>query len=331
MEAVSWPDAGVAAWTKEHATLRSVDLDHDPEMRDRYGVSAIPTLVVIGARGEELARSTGFLSGPDLLEFLEQSRTGVSRLSQLEAKLAGSDASAAPAVHMDILREAVRTRNWTRAALAWDSAWSARDCLDADDRVGMIGCARRIGPDAGEASAAVERSRRALGDPTPAPGADADTGVTWAELSLALDRADEVATWYSADPGEASRRAVLAGDYDAAWSAFVRTRRADDLIRLFTGDDPARYAQRSLADDAVSGPGVWAFNRTSMLRQHQLPRVLDLYGACVAAGRADEGAGVRRAAEDRFGAESIRDDLERAVARWTAGMPALDRTPPASP
>jgi thiol-disulfide isomerase/thioredoxin len=49
--------------------VKPIDIDRSPEMSERYRVSAIPTFVVVDARGKELARTQGAMPARQLAEF----------------------------------------------------------------------------------------------------------------------------------------------------------------------------------------------------------------------------------------------------------------------
>jgi hypothetical protein len=330
MERESWSAPYVKAWTDDYAQVRLVDADERPDLVARFAVAAYPTLVALGPDAGEIARCEGFLSAPDLLAFLEQSRTGRSRLDQLDAAIAAADPARAAALRVEALREAVRLRDWPRIADAWTAAWASRALLNDDDRAVLVDLPRRIGPDAGPATAAVERTRAAIG--VPVPGADAAAAREWVRLSLALNHPGDVATWYAADPRERTRRDVLALDYDAVWSAFVRSRRGEELIRLFAGDDPVAFARGLMADDSIQGPpgvSISAALRTRILRERVLPRLADLHGACLATGREADAAGVRAIAESRLGEAAVDEALNRARVDW--GQPSQLDSPRTDP
>lgn len=73
MERQVWPQEEVRRTLAEHAIPVKIDIDQESqfEVVQRYGVRAIPALVLVNADGEELARG-GFMSVEALVEFLRE-------------------------------------------------------------------------------------------------------------------------------------------------------------------------------------------------------------------------------------------------------------------
>ncbi len=73
MERQVWPREEVRRALAEHAIPVKIDIDQasQGEVVQRYGVRAIPALVLVGADGEEWARG-GFMSVEALVEFLRE-------------------------------------------------------------------------------------------------------------------------------------------------------------------------------------------------------------------------------------------------------------------
>lgn len=72
MDARVWPDPAVLAAVSEKYLPVKIDIDADASAAiiRKYGVQAVPTLIIADAAGEELARG-GFMSPAKLAEFLE--------------------------------------------------------------------------------------------------------------------------------------------------------------------------------------------------------------------------------------------------------------------
>jgi len=54
--------------------IRQVDIDQSPEVRSRYQVTAVPTFVVVDARGKELARTQGVIPADKLAAFYNKAK-----------------------------------------------------------------------------------------------------------------------------------------------------------------------------------------------------------------------------------------------------------------
>jgi thiol-disulfide isomerase/thioredoxin len=55
--------------TRQGYPIRSIDIDHDPELARRYQVKGVPTFVVIDGDGQELDRTSGFQPATELARF----------------------------------------------------------------------------------------------------------------------------------------------------------------------------------------------------------------------------------------------------------------------
>jgi len=76
MDARVWPDARVKAAIAERAIPLLIDVDEDAnaEVVRRYGVRGVPTLLLVSANGDELARGR-FMSAKELVAFLRKQRS----------------------------------------------------------------------------------------------------------------------------------------------------------------------------------------------------------------------------------------------------------------
>ncbi len=58
--------------TRLEIPLESIEVDEDPGLTGKYNVRGVPTLVLLDADGNEVARKTGSMSKEALLEFVAQ-------------------------------------------------------------------------------------------------------------------------------------------------------------------------------------------------------------------------------------------------------------------
>jgi thiol:disulfide interchange protein len=72
MDAKVWPDAKVKAAIAKHVIPVEIDVDEEANMdvTRRYGVNAIPTLLLVDATGDELARGN-FMGVDQLVKFVQ--------------------------------------------------------------------------------------------------------------------------------------------------------------------------------------------------------------------------------------------------------------------
>src|SRR5262245_7791520 len=69
METQTWTDGGGLAWLETNALAIQVDIDRQPELAQRFGITAIPAVVALKA-GEEFDRSIGFRDPSGFLTWL---------------------------------------------------------------------------------------------------------------------------------------------------------------------------------------------------------------------------------------------------------------------
>lgn len=54
--------------------FQSVDIDENTALAEKYGIQAIPTIVIVDAQGNEIARQTGFMEKDAFEKFLFESK-----------------------------------------------------------------------------------------------------------------------------------------------------------------------------------------------------------------------------------------------------------------
>ena len=67
----TWPDAGVRAIVAQSYVPVLVDPDRDTASSDRYGISAIPAVLILDASGQVVARA-GYLPASGMKRFLKE-------------------------------------------------------------------------------------------------------------------------------------------------------------------------------------------------------------------------------------------------------------------
>ncbi len=60
--------------------VKSVDIDRSPELSERYKVSAVPTYVIVDARGKALAKTSGAMPAAQLASFYNETKLKARRL-----------------------------------------------------------------------------------------------------------------------------------------------------------------------------------------------------------------------------------------------------------
>ena len=62
MEQEAWPDAEVAEAARAYAAVK-IDIDFNPDLAADFEVASIPTIILLGADGNTLARQEGYTYG----------------------------------------------------------------------------------------------------------------------------------------------------------------------------------------------------------------------------------------------------------------------------
>ena len=64
--------------------VKKVDVDRSPDLSERYKVRAVPTFIVVDARGKELARTQGVVEPADLARFYNKAKLKAAESSPVE-------------------------------------------------------------------------------------------------------------------------------------------------------------------------------------------------------------------------------------------------------
>lgn len=70
MDADTWTDPDLIAWLGKHAVAFQFDVDKQPDLARRFGITAMPTIIVL-RDGDEVDRTTGGKVAFVMIEWLE--------------------------------------------------------------------------------------------------------------------------------------------------------------------------------------------------------------------------------------------------------------------
>jgi thiol-disulfide isomerase/thioredoxin len=81
----------VAALEQKGYPVKSIDIDQAPELRDKYGVDAVPTFIVVDAAGRELGRTSGSQAAAQLARFYQNAKAKAQPPANSRAHASGDD------------------------------------------------------------------------------------------------------------------------------------------------------------------------------------------------------------------------------------------------
>jgi hypothetical protein len=311
MERDVWPDPSIAQWLAEHAVAVRVDGDARQDLTQRYSVTGYPTIIAF--RGDtEVARLSGSRPVPDFLEFLQAADRGCSRLQQLTDQLMiEHDPDRIRALHLEAMSEAGRLQDGSAALGHWRPLWAQRADMPPEQRFEFRWRSARIADIDPQTHAAIDAARMELQPRALASELDADDLDDWLDSCRALGDHAVIADWFTADPKRTDRAEAMARNYQGMWNSLMAAHRYDAIIAL-TNNDPVTFARQCLSPDAVTGPAVNVFNRHELLRELSVPRVANIYQACLATNRQAQAVQIRDFTLRDFSDSESRAAFDRA-------------------
>jgi thiol-disulfide isomerase/thioredoxin len=81
----------VAQLARKGYPVKSIDIDRAPELREKYGVEAVPTFIVIDAAGKELGRTSGSQPAAQLVRFYLDAKDKAQPPANSRAHAAGDE------------------------------------------------------------------------------------------------------------------------------------------------------------------------------------------------------------------------------------------------
>jgi len=299
MEATTWPDPRVLAWIDRHALALRIDVDVETEVATRFGVKAMPTMILL--RGDELLdRRHGLTPAADLVGWLDGVLAGHTWIDSLRAPERANDVRA----HHDlalVLRErgdldgALEELLWVwRHSLAHDPAYVGVKHSFLVDEMASLAAAH---PSARERMAVLRDAAFAAFSSAP----DSRGALRgWASLARASGDASALLAWFDRLDGtlpagigiEDVERAVdRVIDTDARRAALGRMfPPAPDVIATALAH---REHMRSMPDPPGRG---WTF--ASVAAEHYASRLATARKLYEAAERADDVRAVDEALAD---------------------------------
>ena len=92
MDSTTWSDAAVKKWIDENAVAIQIDVDKEHDTAAAMKIAAMPTVVVFDRKSDtkDFDRQVGYLTGPELLKWLEGVKKGETSLDMMKHEVEGS-------------------------------------------------------------------------------------------------------------------------------------------------------------------------------------------------------------------------------------------------
>jgi thiol-disulfide isomerase/thioredoxin len=92
--------------------VRQVDIARSPELSSRYNVTAVPTFIIIDAKGKELARTFGAMPAVQLAEFYNETKLRAAAQRPIEEAQERGNLEESPASEADAPAPLVNPKPW---------------------------------------------------------------------------------------------------------------------------------------------------------------------------------------------------------------------------
>jgi thiol-disulfide isomerase/thioredoxin len=310
MDAETWPHERVRAWVAEHALAIQVDVDKHAELAKRFGIEAMPTIVVLRDE-DELDRRTGFLDVDQLLAWTADVTAGRRRIDVLRERSRSLLTSEDVDARYELARELLQAGAYEEALAHYLWLWPATRSAPGMGGVRlsyMLSEMAELAKKHEPARVAFMQILQTLQASVEA--ADPPRSEDWSEWSSLCEHLGEggrVLAWYEARRDERGRLfASVVRDYrtdqilDRVFDALIDARRYLEAIRLF--DNARQRAQRSIvhyrlmtqpaAEDSLT---VEQRTQIQAFARNRLESDLStLHAALLLDGRRDEAADVAR-------------------------------------
>lgn len=280
MDATTWVDPAFESFAEGHLVPIQIDVDEQAELAEKLGISAMPTVIVF-ADGKELDRSVGYKTTQELLAWLSDLQSGKTQADRLREKAATGDIDS----RYDLAGVLMSAGKVGEAEELYLQLWTD---MAADPSWGgvrysyLLSDLEQLAEQSSSAKERLEKFR-----------AEADEKgqlEDWFFLSKILGHDDELLAWQAPKPLPPSVEKY----YFQYLAEHEEWAKAGNLI-----DDPAAHAAQVLklrARVIESAPDDMAEQLTEYANQTARADLLDLYRACLAAGRIEEARAVRAVA-----------------------------------
>ncbi len=297
MDRTTWTDERVVAWIRDHAVAVQLDVDKDRKHAGDLKIVAMPTVVVF-KEGRELDRIRGFRSADQLLtwlgRFAEDRPNGAARQEPMgdidvKARLDGA---------RDLARQGRLDEATAEYLWLWDNMLAHEPAMHGVRLSFMARDMQELAGRHAKARAEFVKLRDRYGPSIESGRAQRDELLDWINLNQVVGEEDVTLAWFEDVRDDPDGSRLIRYAEPNLYQLLAGRRHWADAGRILW--DPVGYARRmvemneqaSNTADLMRQPEA----KRAMIREVQRQRFrrefLNLYAACLAAGREQEAEGV---------------------------------------
>ncbi len=314
MDRTTWTDGRVAAWIHEHAVAVQFDVDKDPKRAGALKIAAMPTVIVF-KDGLELERFRGYRSADQLLAWLDRFVEGRPGDAARRDGPAADDIQARLEKARDLVQDGKLDEATAEYAWLWDNMLAREPSMNGVRLSFMVRDMQDLAATHAPARAAFAGLRDRYGPSIEKGRPKREDVVDWIALNKVVGEEDVTLAWFDRIKDSADGRRLIGYAEIHLYELLAGRKRWADAGRILR--DPVGHARRLVeirkqvggTEDLMRQPEA----KREMIREHQgqlfRREFLDLYAACLAAGREREAESVGVIIVEQYADGAIRLEL----------------------
>ncbi len=301
MDRTTWIDDRVVSWIDQHAVAVQMDVDREQDHARQLRIEAMPTMIIF--RGDqEFDRIIGYRSADEMLAWFEGVSVGRREIDTL--RKAASDRTADGGVDVQARLRLARTLsgNGDRDEATGHFVWLWENMLDYEPAMAgvrlsfMVQDMKKLAALHGPAKKSFATLRDRMTPALSAGSASRDQVVDWIQLNELIGDGDATISWYQSVRDLPAAATMLRSAQRDLYSMLARKSRWADAGRVL--DDPVARAREIIKLKTRSAEWMDQMPEAKRRMFHDLQvrryrgDLVQLYVACLAAGRENEAQGV---------------------------------------
>lgn len=301
MDRTTWVDDRVVSWIDEHAVAVQIDVDREKDRARQLRIEAMPTMIIF--RGDqEFDRVVGYRSADELLAWLDGVLEGRREIDTLRKAAGDRAADGTVDIQARLKLAGTLARHGERDEATEQYIWLWENMLRYEpEMVGvrlslMVADMKKLAALHGPARTAFATLRDRMTPALTAGTASREQVVDWIQLNEVIGDEDTTISWYHSVRDLPAAAAMLHSAERDLFSMLARKHRWTDAGRVL--HDPVARAREII--DTKTRSAEWMQQmpeaKRRMFHDLQVRRyrgdLVQLYVACLAAGREDEAQAV---------------------------------------